>query len=124
MNKIFSLLSGAAILAASTVGLAGGPDNTPVSFNENNAAAGFYVEGDVGYGRYNGPKADEQESLSLSSFVWAANLGYQFNSYVALEAGFMQLPTLKADTRDGYELVKSKVRTNAVTFDVKGIYPL
>ncbi len=133
-----------AVVAASSLGL------SAVSFAEGNTSAqqdksGVYVEGDLGYNIIQGDKAyqtpmsdltdeatqngfDNSHKFSNGHFAGRAAAGYQFNQYVALEAGFDYLgntnytATIVGGPTDG----KLSARTSAIAYDLaaKGILPL
>lgn len=125
MNKAFVTLVGASALVVSAAGFAGGPATAPVAANN---AAGFFVNGNLGYGRYGLTSSDVDAFNSVginvdrNSFAWSINAGYQFNQYIAVEAGYMQLPYAKLTQNSTSGNVKLK--TSAITADVKGILPV
>ncbi len=128
MNKVFVALAGASALVVSTAGLAGGPTtaaNAPVDHS-----AGFYVNGNAGYGHVDTPNiVDKDLKFSRNSFAWSGNVGYQFNPYIAVEAGYMALPYTKAKSKsfDTVNLATNstvKGKTDAITVAAKGIYPI
>lgn len=90
MKKVVVSLVSALALATVTAGMAATTKST-VAYSDtffNNSAAGVYVGGDLGYTRMdtkNVPGSDR------GSFAWDANLGYQINPYLAVEAGYLGL---------------------------------
>lgn len=99
----------------------------PAFVANGNSARGVYVNAGVGVGFVDVTKGDYATPASLVTslrdygFAWAANLGFQFNQYVALEAGYINFGQTKAtiagsgtgkNTFGGFDAV------------VKGIYPL
>lgn len=126
MNKAFVALVGASALVASTAGFAGGP-STAVSAPVDNSA-GFYVNGNLGFGRYGLSSSDVNAynavgfNVDRNSIAWSANVGYQFNPYIAVEAGYMQLPYARF-TVPGVS-GHADLDTSAFTVDAKGIYPI
>ena len=142
MNKITVgiIVSSAAILSASA--LAGGVDTAA-----GNNGAGVYISGNMGYGYVDQDKPSIPGSVSglvnlnssvsqeLGGFGWNAAVGYQFNRYVALEGGYIQMPTIRdkvtvTATNPNFpgtsatDTVNIKVRPNLIYLAVKGIYPI
>ncbi len=115
MKNVILGLIGVAALAVSTVSMAGGPARADVNYNSN--PAGFYVGGNIGYGETD-LDSSIKDDLDTSSFVWGADVGYQFNRYFALEGGYIQLPRVKVKGID------VKMTPSVVYLAVKGIYPV
>lgn len=127
MNKVFVNVLGASALLASAASFAGGPDAAATDNDTAASTAGFYVNGNVGYGMQdiskNAPDlAPAGSKVNRGSFVWSANAGYQFNQYIAAEAGYMSLPESKVKADNGNTLGKAEL--SAITLVAKGIYPI
>jgi len=111
MNKLVlvTALSAATLLAGNA--LAG-------SVETASNPAGFYVNGNLGYGASLGLPSGWN---TKSHLVWSGNAGYQFNKYIAVEGGYMQLPSAKVkDT----SLVNVKSTQSLIDIVAKGIYPI
>jgi len=124
MNKLIVALLASSTLALSTASIAGGtttiaPDNNM----DNGDAAGFYIGANIGYGDVdvNLPSVPGI-TTSNRGVAWSAELGYQFNRYVALEVGGMRFADLTAKVNGTDE--SAKVTTGAFDVLVKGIYPI
>ena len=126
MNKAFVALVGASALVASTAGFAGGPSSAVSTPVDN--SAGFYVNGNLGFGRYGLTSSDVNAfnaagfNVDRNSIAWSANVGYQFNPYIAVEAGYMQLPYARFTVPGATG--HADIDTSAFTVDAKGIYPI
>lgn len=73
--------------------------------------AGVYVEGNIGWARTRwqnnyGTPAGNSWSTGNSGFAWGADIGYQFNEFIALEAGGFGLPTAKRNSATGVQNLK------------------
>lgn len=109
VNKLLTLTAvGVASLGVAAAALAGGPEYAPAP-----SYAGIYLEGNVGYAARNWLKSAPTpfgiSNLSNVSgggiastsnlrggFTGGVDVGYQFNQYFAVEAGWMYLPRAKA----------------------------
>ncbi|GEM_PF-4168132 len=100
MKKLVVSVVGA--VALTTAGMAAANHSMAASdqsFSSNNSARGVYVSGNVGAGFVGVKKSDYGSNVTKFrdyGFAWAANLGYQFNKYLALEAGYMNMGQSKA----------------------------
>lgn len=104
VNKLLTFTAvGVVSLGVATAALAGGPEYTPAP-----SYAGVYIEGNVGYALRNWLNdtsnvfgvAKSLGFLTSSSngrggFTGGADVGYQFNQYFSVEAGWMYLPRIK-----------------------------
>ncbi|PIZ03777.1 MAG: hypothetical protein COY58_07575 [Gammaproteobacteria bacterium CG_4_10_14_0_8_um_filter_38_16] len=125
MKKLIVSFVSAAALA--TVGMAAAGGSTAAYDNNsasNNNAAGIFVSGALGYGYVGYKKSDffgAPTKLDRSGLAWNANVGYQFNQYVAVEGGYSQFGQGKASFPGG-ETYKTTLRGFGA--DVKGILPI
>ena len=128
MKKLVVSVVGA--VALTTAGMAAANHSMAASdqsFSSNNSARGVFVSGDVGVGSIDVKQSDYGTNLTKFrnyGFAWAANLGYQFNKYLALEAGYMNFGQSKATAS-----VAGVTATETNTFGgfdaaVKGILPV
>lgn len=124
MKKLVVSFVGAAALA--TIGMAAAGGSTAAFDNNsglNNNAAGIFVSGGLGYGNVFAKKSDynpQPTSLKTGGLAWNTNVGYQFNQYLAVEAGYTSFGEAKA-TLGSMSLTTSLGGFGA---DVKGIYPI
>lgn len=105
MKKTILAFLGLGLLAASTMTLADGPVGAP---NGDNLTAhrGAYLTGLIGFGGDNVSGAD-----SASGLTGSAGLGIQFNQYIAIEGGYLRLPSV-----NGFAF------GTAVAFDLNAVY--
>lgn len=123
MKKIIVSAVSAAALLGTSFAFAGGPDMAAAPAPADNDVAGFYVNGNVGYGHVDVDISDIDlpgVKIERNSFAWSANVGYQFNKYIAVEGGYMMLPYIKVSA-DGDSI---KLHTNAGVLVAKGMYPI
>lgn len=117
MKKLVVSFVGAAALASVSIAMAGGMDNmaAPVQLSDNDS--GFIVSGNVGYSKVNYKAADLNVSSSkLHGFAWNGNLGYQFNRFVAVEAGYTHFNNIHS--------VDGKLTTHGLDLLAKAILPI
>jgi len=88
--------------------------NNPV--NPEHPGRGIFVGGDIGYGHYSAPSNNLSD---LNAFAWYINIGFQFNPYIALEGGYMQLNGLKV----GANNVSTKADVHGDSLLAKLTYP-
>ncbi|MCH9643584.1 MAG: outer membrane beta-barrel protein [Gammaproteobacteria bacterium] len=119
MKKLTVSIIAATALVATGVSFAGGPDHYRHSNNVASVAptqrSGVYVNGGIGYGNITS-KADSTVD-SKKGFVWNGALGYQFNPYIAVEAGYLALPTVKFNDN-------STEHSGVWNLLAKGMYPV
>lgn len=118
MKKVVVSLVSAAALATITAGMAAATPSTVASQDFfNNDAAGVYVSGNLGYGHYNDKNVVAKDRRG---FTWNANLGYQFNQYLAVEGGYIHFNGIKV------QQAGSATNANLYGLDlvVKGILPI
>lgn len=85
MNKVIVMLTGAAILGVSSLALAAKTE-------------GFYVGGNVGYGKVNEEGiVTAGTNAKIKGVAWGLNGGYLFNQNFATEAAFIQFPNEKME---------------------------
>lgn len=127
MKKVVVSLVGAAALATITAGMAGGISTVASTDNSffNNADSGFFVGGNLGYGKVDFTRADlgvtPSSRLETGGFSWNANAGYQFNQFLAVEGGYTQFDdahALVGSTKVGYRDI------DGWSMLVKGMYPV
>ncbi|HLB56845.1 MAG TPA: outer membrane beta-barrel protein [Coxiellaceae bacterium] len=106
MKKVVvNIVSAAALtlgMAAATNGMAATSQN--FSNHTSGNGAGIFVSGNLGYGTSGYSKSyytnsvfgSQPTSYNDDAFAWAANAGYQFNRYLALEAGYISFGQSKA----------------------------
>lgn len=135
MRKLVVSVIGAVALTASAFAMAGGPDNmgNPVK------TSGFYAGADMGYSyspngfdKLNSTAKSDLNTLGIKQtkdgFVFGGHLGYNFNQYIAAEAGYLRLP------RIGYKASSGAFGTsndfvghennNALYLAAKASYPI
>lgn len=132
MKKLVVSVVGA--VALTTAGMAAANHSMAASDQSfsSNSARGVYVSGNVGVGMVDVKKSDFNDpftgaapsKLTRYGFAWAANLGYQVNKYLAMEAGYMTFGKVKANT--SVAGTPTTVTSNFGGFDaaVKGILPV
>ena len=132
MKKVIVSFVSATALASISMAMAGGMTSTVASDDQaSNNPAGVYISGDLGYGSVNNYFRSTDftgaapRSFKNGAFAWAANLGYQFNPYVALEAGYMTFGQAKVSVTP----TSGAGFTNTVSFGgfdgvVKGMLPI
>lgn len=103
---------GAATLVCAMDSMAGGA----VEANDSNVLSGFYLGANLGYGKTN--ETLENNSTKNKGFVWGADAGYNFNQYLAVEAGYTQMATVKVS---GQTLSSENRMFDLVA---KGTYPI
>lgn len=106
---VVSMVSAAALATAGMAAANNGMAASDQSFSSGNNASGVFVSGDAGVGFVGLKKSDFNDPITNAAptqfqthgFAWAANLGYQFNKYLALEAGYMTFGKTKVNTTIG-----------------------
>lgn len=126
--KAIAGLTGVATLGLSSLSFAGGdyapaPAPTPAPVAEE-GKAGFYAGVRAGYGKVQIDKKDliESESLKNKGFAGGVNVGYAFNKFLGLEAGYMYVPPVKYQNYSFDEKYVTKV--NAFDISAKGTLPI
>jgi OmpA-OmpF porin, OOP family len=89
---------------------------------------GFYVGGQLGYVHTNFKDTDNSNGISSSNvdnngIGWGGLVGYQFNSYFALEAGYLGADGMKISDPNGLP-IDENLDMRAVDLLVKGILPI
>jgi len=123
MKKIVTMLVGAAALATVTAGMAASTTNSMDVSQNDNSAAGLFVSGNLGYGKVDYKKSDfstPPTTFDNSGLAWNANVGYQFNQYLAVEGGYTHFAQTKA-TVNGVSLTSS---LGGFGLNAKGILPI
>ena len=118
MKKLVVSFVSAAALASASIAMAGGMDNMAAPSQASNSnAAGIIISGNAGYGKVNYNASNlGVKSSALNGFAWNANLGYQFNPYVAIESGYTHFNDINVGP--------AKIDTYGVDLLAKGIYPI
>jgi hypothetical protein len=116
MKKLVVSFVSAAALASVSIAMAGGMDNMAAPVQHSSNDAGFIISGNAGYGKVDYPATFGIPSSHLSGFAWNANLGYQFNRYVALESGYTRFHDISVPG--------GKITTQGVDLLAKGILPI
>ena len=131
MKKVIVGFVGATALAAFSVAMAGGMTNTPASDQSlfNNNDAGFFISGNLGYDKFDFAKPTAsptaQDSITNTGFAWNGNVGYQFNSYFALESGYTQFADVNANSPiAGGTLAVANKENYGIDLLAKGILPI
>lgn len=145
MNKAILSMAGIAALALSSAGMAAYGNTTEAVNTEatTNAttASGFYISGNLGYGQTSINQTDFANNVVLtyyagkynvtrfdrSGLIWNADLGYQFNPYFAVEAGYTRYANVKASGANVFtpSLTGSSTgKLDAFDLALKGIYPV
>lgn len=135
MKKVVVGFVSAAALATISMAMAGGMTGTGASDNQavsNSNVSGVYVSGDLGVGMVDYKKSDFNDpitgaapsSFKKYAFAWGANLGYQYNQYVAVELGYLSFGQAKSNT--SYNGIPLTVKSSFGGFDavLKGILPV
>lgn len=129
MKKL--VVSVVSAVALTTAGMAAANHSMAASdqsfSSDNNSARGVFVSGDVGAGFVGIKKSDYGTNVTKFrdyGFAWAANLGYQFNKYLALEAGYLNLGQSKATYTHAGQTVTEKNTFGGFDAAVKGILPV
>ena len=77
---------------------------------------GMYLDGGFGWGQ--STSTDIAGTNTINELSWNANLGYQFNKFIAAEVGYISLPQFRNNNstviKDGY----------VIDLAVKGIIPV
>lgn len=130
MKNIFIGMLSATALAASTIAMAGGPDNmatpapavvAPASSNFMSVLNGVYLGTDLGYAITPNEFSSSLPGLTDDGFTFAFHAGYNFNQYVAFEAGYTRLPKAGYNSPVGFAGTDNN---DVYSFVVKGIYPV
>lgn len=134
MKKVVvNIVSAAALtlgMAAATNGMAATSQNFSNQTSSN--GAGIFVSGNLGYGTignsasdYNTTGQPAATSFNHDGLAWAANAGYQFNKYLAVEAGYISFGQSKANTYNtSSQAVKATDTFGGFDAAVKGILPI
>ncbi len=118
MKKVVVSLVSAAALATITAGMAA-PTKSTVASSDNQSFfagkdAGVYVSGNIGYGYVNNKNILPRKNRH--GFAYSADLGYQFNPYLALELGYLHV--------NSFKVANTHFSTAAIDLVAKGIYPI
>lgn len=123
---VVSIVSAAALATAGMAAANSGMDASDQDFSNNNNA-GIFLSGDVGAGFVGLKKSDYAVALHKFrdyGFAWAANLGYQFNKYLALEAGYMTFGQAKATATTAGATATRTDKFGGFDVAAKGIIPV
>lgn len=134
LRKAIAGLTGVAILGLSSLSFAGGeyapapaPAAAPVPVAEE--AKGFYAGVRAGYGdnHWNKTKFIEASEKHLynfkhTGFAGGVNVGYVFNKFFGLEAGYTYLPNSKITLKDVNSPFSFKVKNHAFDIAAKGTF--
>lgn len=130
MKKVVIGFVGAVALA--TAGMAAAATDGMAASSSNNDASGIFVSGNLGYGSIGVKKSNFNDPItnaaptkfSNTGLAWAANLGYQFNRYFAVEAGYLDFGGDKVTgTYNGNSLTQ-KDTFGGFNATLKGILPI
>lgn len=89
----------------------------------NAAAPGPYITGQLGYAdTHMGSKSPI--NLSNNGIAGRLAVGYQFNQNFAVEAGYLQLRSKKANTTINKQDINWKLSQHAIDLAAKGILPI
>jgi opacity protein-like surface antigen len=118
MKKVVVGFVSAAALA--TVGMAAASNSMAASTQSSNSnAAGVFVSGNLGYGKVD-YRNTGLAAKYLRGFTWNANLGYQFNQYLAIEGGYTQFNSIKVTAG----ALQSTQTIHGISLLAKAIYPI
>lgn len=117
MKKTLCVLATASAFAA-TAAIAGGPG--PMAPPAPMSVAGVYINANAGYGSWG---INAPSDVDHSGFMFGANLGYQFNEYFAVEAGYMYLPEVKGTTTIFGNTFNVQIDNYAIVAALKAMYP-
>jgi OmpA-OmpF porin, OOP family len=67
--------------------------------------------------------AGYKSSLDNSTTTWGAQVGYDFNDYVGLEVGYVDLGTAQYDATYQNESVRNRFESSGLTLAVTGTFP-
>ena len=120
MKKFTTSIIAVAALAATTISMAGGPDMSNQNLASNMGPthrSGFYLNGGLGYGDIT---SSAVAGVTKDGFIYNAAAGYQFSPYLAVEAGYLELPVIKTTVST------TTVKDSSGLFNllVKGMYPV
>ena len=113
MMKKLSAILGASLCIASVTAFADSAIQTPTQSSPKHS--GFYLGAQGGYSRVNFSDADNH-GFGFSPFI-----GYQFNSYWAVETGYLQFANVTSDLVDPTVTIN---HNHAFYGAVKGILPI
>lgn len=123
VNKLLTLTAvSLASLGVATAALAGGPEYAPAP-----SYAGIYLEGNVGYAARNWLKSTptpfgalnlvpgvlSSTSNARGGFTGGVDVGYQFNQYFSVEAGWMYLPQVKGTINLGGSIAPFQAKVSS-----------
>ncbi len=117
MKKVVLGLIGATALVGSTMAVAGSADNATAPLY--GAKTGVYLNGNLGYGGYD--YAGNTGSDHGAGLAWAASAGYQFTKNLAVEVGYVGLPSntiADITVHQGYVNVLAKALYSIKQYDV------
>lgn len=121
MKKVVLGFVSAAALATVSMAMAGEMTSTAASdqsFDSN--PAGFIVSGNLGYAKQDAKVVAPLTAKDLRGFAWNANAGYQFNQYLAVEAGYTRFSDVKAALGSN----KFDAQLYGIDLLAKAIYPI
>ncbi len=87
-----------------------------------NNSSGFYVSFNPGMAMASLPSKEDYKKGTKNGFSAGGFVGYQINSFVGVELGYMLLPNYDYKDNDGNKAIKLK--ENAVVANVVGRYPI
>lgn len=121
MKKVVLGFVSAAALASVSLAMAGGMTSMAASDQSSvNNASGVFISGNLGYAKQNAKVVSPLTAKDLRGFAWNANAGYQFNQYLALEAGYTRFSDVKAAVGSN----KFDAKLYGVDVLAKAIYPI
>ncbi len=106
-------------LASASIAMAGGMTSMAASSNQS-SAAGVFVSGNLGYAKQDVKLTGGAPEKDTRGFAWNVNTGYQFNQYLALEAGYTRFSGIKI----GINSANVDTHLQGVDLLAKGIYPI
>lgn len=150
MKKILTIsVLGVSALAMMTANAATTSNSSPITTTNrvdississpsiaNTFKSGVYITGQLGYADTNldnktnftdtnfTPNNSSDTNLSNNGFAGRLAIGYQFNPYLAIETGYLQLGSTAVNGTVEKQPLKLKLRENAFDLVGKGIYPI
>lgn len=97
-----------------------------VGFSATASAAmpGFYAGGDLGWSNLTNSDNPFKGQDGANGLGAGAQFGYQFNDYIAAEAGYTYFHNANGNWSDGFSSASATYKEQAASLDIKGIIPL
>jgi opacity protein-like surface antigen len=132
INKFVIGLASACAMGLSVNAMAGDAD---IDNSVQNTTTGFYILGQAGYGWDDGFSSNQSQNIDdgvklnkgKNGFTGRAGIGYQFNPYLGLQAGFAYLPAYKYEatyTGNGGTQSTAGIKLSFYAIDAMGVVTL